>query len=198
MLKNIVHPTLLATTQTKVQIDHNISCYFSTLYPLFSPLSPLRPYFPSTSSVPSMAFCSLFGSQFPLRPSNLFLTICFLDSPLSPPRPSVPLGPTVLSTDLCLLYSHLSLSKALCPPLALCILQRYSEPSMAQSLLLGTFPPLRPSVPSMTLCTFYSPLFPQWPSILFMAPCFLKKPSVLSTALCLLYIPYPLYGSLSL
>jgi hypothetical protein len=146
------------------------SAFSMGLFPLYSPQSSLQP------SVLSSALCSLYGPMFPqwpsvpstVQPAVTSTTLYPLYGPLFPQqppvpsrRPSVPLRPTVLFRTLCLLYSHLSTSKALCPP------PRYSVPSIWSY------------VPSSALCHLDGRLSLLW-------PCVPSTPSILSIALCFL------------
>jgi hypothetical protein len=63
---------------------------YNTLY-LLGPLSPLRPYFPSTSPCPLYSPFSTLRSSIPsMALCPLTTALCHLHGPLYPPRPSVP------------------------------------------------------------------------------------------------------------
>jgi hypothetical protein len=151
-----------------------------TLYPLYSPLSPLRP------SVTPTAFCLLHGPLSPLWPSAPSKALCptittlYLTTALYPlnSRPLSPLRPSVTSTAFFLLHGPLSPSRPFSP-------LRHSFHSAALCPLYGPQSFLRPSVPSMDFYPLYGPQST-------------IQQSASSTALCPLYGSLPLSGALPL
>ncbi len=151
----------------------------TALYFLNSPLSPLQFSALLQSSVLSSALCPLYAPMFPLRPFVPSMALCSFHCPLSS------LWPFVFSTALSPLYG----------PLYLYSLPATLWPSVSSAAIC---PILKPSVPSLALCSLFGLLFPWRPSILSMALCFIYNSplspiriSVPSTAL------YPLCGHLS-
>jgi hypothetical protein len=121
-----------------------------------------------------MALCPLYGPLPTLRPSILFMTLCFLNSSLSPLRhlsdlcPLFSLRPLSFLQPLSPLHPYV-LSTAFFAPL-------YSVPSMALCSLYGPMSPPRPSTVSTAICSLCGALSSQWPSVS-------SKPSATSTAL---------------
>jgi hypothetical protein len=109
----------------------------TALYPLYCPLSPLRP------SVSSTTFCLLYG----LLPLN---------GPLTLLQPSAFLQPSALSKAHCALYDRLSPLRLFVPSMDLCPLC-CSISFTTLCLLYGLLPLLWPSDPFYGLVPFHGP-----------------------------------------